>query len=115
MVKASKKNNAKSLENQGNSHTLKDPVKIGPDTLYETCGSSMTAFGGLLSLVKFLDLVKFKEIFELATEGVFSQKQIASLYGISKGNVSKIKTGKVASRITGKIYKPVGRGKGRVK
>jgi len=64
MVKHVKKYNAASLENQCNSHTLKVPAKIGADTQYETCGSSMTAFGGLLSLVKFLDLVKFKEIFD---------------------------------------------------
>lgn len=76
--------------------------------------NGLKSYGGLCSYSK-LTNKEFKEIFELATEGVFSQKQIASLYGISKGNVSKIKTGKVASRITGKIYKPVGRGKGRVK
>jgi hypothetical protein len=64
MVKHSNKNKVVNLENQCNSHTLREPAKIEADTLYETCGSSMTAFGGLLSLVKFLDLVNFKEIFE---------------------------------------------------
>lgn len=56
---------------------------------------------------------QFKEIFKLANEGNLTQKEIANKYNISKGNVSKIKIGKVASRITGKVYEPVGRGKGR--
>jgi len=38
--------------------------KIGPSTPHNVCSERMTAFGGLLALVKFLDLVKFKEIFD---------------------------------------------------
>lgn len=69
--------------------------------------------GGDCSFSK-LSNEQFKEIYKLATEGKIKQSKIAELYGVSEGNVSKIKLGKVASRITGKVYKPVGRGNGRI-
>jgi hypothetical protein len=38
-------------------------VAITPDTPYATCSERLTAFGGLLALVKFLDLVDAKALF----------------------------------------------------
>jgi hypothetical protein len=38
--------------------------KIKASTPYGTCNEQLSAFGGLLGLIKFLDLVKFEEIFE---------------------------------------------------
>lgn len=37
---------------------------IVPSTPYGVCGERLSAFGGLLALVKFLDLTKFKEVFD---------------------------------------------------
>jgi hypothetical protein len=38
-------------------------IKITPDTPYATCSERLTAFGGLLALVKFLDLIGFESLF----------------------------------------------------
>jgi len=38
-------------------------VKITPETPYEDCSERLTAFGGLLALVKFLDLIGFEKQF----------------------------------------------------
>jgi hypothetical protein len=40
--------------------------RIGPNTPHDVCSERMTAFGGLLALVKFLDLIMFKDVFEKA-------------------------------------------------
>ncbi len=37
---------------------------ITPDTPYGECSERLTAFGGLLALVKFLDLIGFQSVFE---------------------------------------------------
>lgn len=39
------------------------PPRIGANTKYDVCSERLTAFGGLLALVKFLDLIKFKDVF----------------------------------------------------
>ncbi len=39
-------------------------TKIGPNTPYDVCSERMTAFGGLLPLVKFLDLINYKDVFD---------------------------------------------------
>ena len=33
-------------------------------TLYETCNEPLRAFGGVLALIKFLDLITFEQIVE---------------------------------------------------
>jgi hypothetical protein len=38
--------------------------KINASTVFETCTEQITPFGGLLGLIKFLDLVKLEEIFD---------------------------------------------------
>ena len=37
--------------------------RIGPNTEHDVCSERLTAFGGLLALIKFLDLIKFKDVF----------------------------------------------------
>lgn len=63
MVKYAKKNSSKSVVKQGQKQSTRKPAKITANTSYELCDSTMTAFGGLLTLEKFLDLVNFKEVF----------------------------------------------------
>ena len=38
-------------------------MTITPDTPYTECSERLTAFGGLLALVKFLDLLGFEQAF----------------------------------------------------
>ena len=49
--------------NKGFSEPSNRPAKIGPDTKYGVCKTRMTAFGGILALIKFLDFVNFKDVF----------------------------------------------------
>lgn len=64
MVKIKGENTVKSIAKQGDFATARNSAKINADTRYELCGSRMTAFGGLLALTKFIDLVNFKEVFD---------------------------------------------------
>ena len=64
MVKRQNKNNAKVVINQGESGCTAKASKIGASTPYEYCSERLSPFGGLLGLVKFFDLIKFKEIFD---------------------------------------------------
>ena len=54
-----KKTNGKGFEPRGERAR-----KINASTIYDTCSEQITPFGGILGLIKFLDLVQFKEIFE---------------------------------------------------
>ena len=65
MVSRYRENNLKRAEKQGDKRFAPAPAKITADTAYELCNSTMTAFGGLLVLEKFFDLVNFKEVFDL--------------------------------------------------
>jgi len=64
MVKRLDKGSAGRCKNQGESECQPKANKIGPSTAYGYCRERLSPFGGLLGLVKFLDLVRFKEIFE---------------------------------------------------
>jgi len=64
MVKTQNKDNAGRLINQGKEEWLWRAMKIGPSTAHEYCSERLSPFGGLLGLVKFMDAVKFKEIFD---------------------------------------------------
>lgn len=64
MVKRQNKDNAGRLINQGENGCPAKATKIGPSTAYEYCSERLSPFGGLLGLVKFMDAVKFKEIFD---------------------------------------------------
>ena len=64
MVKPQKKDSSDNRKNQGEAGYPAHPSKIGAETAYGLCRERLSPFGGLLGLVKFLDLVKFKEIFD---------------------------------------------------
>jgi hypothetical protein len=63
-VKTKNKHTTKQPVNQGKEATVRTPAKIDADTEYEVSKARMTAYGGLLALMKFLDLVEFKEAFD---------------------------------------------------
>ena len=64
MVKRQKKDNVKRAVNQGQNQGQEKAAKISPYTSYEYCSERLSPFGGLLALTKFLDAVKFQELFE---------------------------------------------------
>ena len=64
MVRKQDQGNAGRCKNQGENARERKASKIRPSTAYACCRERLSPFGGLLGLVKFLDLVKFKEIFE---------------------------------------------------
>ena len=65
MVKSQKQNIAKTVSNQGEDENPSEASKIGPSTRYGLTSQRLSPFGGLLGLVKFFDLVKFEEIFDI--------------------------------------------------
>jgi len=64
MVKKQNKNTAKRWENQEEAVCPVKASKIGHVTPYSYCSERLNPFGGLLGLVKFMELIRFKEIFE---------------------------------------------------
>jgi len=64
MVKKQNKDNAKRQGNQEEAVCPAKAGKIGHSTPYTYCSERLSPFGGLLGLVKFMELIKFKEIFE---------------------------------------------------
>ncbi len=64
MVKNHEKCSSKDRINQGEDGCLSRASKIGPSTAYDYCSERLSPFGGLLGLVKFMDLIRFKEIFD---------------------------------------------------
>ena len=64
MVKRQDQSSAGRCKNQGENEGQQKASEIGPSTAYDYCRERLSPFGGLLGLVKFLDLVKFREIFE---------------------------------------------------
>ena len=64
MVKQRKKSNKKRRNGKGFKANGAKARKINASTEFETCTEQLSPFGGLLALIKFLDLVRFKEIFD---------------------------------------------------
>ena len=64
MVKRRKNNTRKKRNGKGFKANGTQAGKINASTAYETCTEQLSPFGGLLALIKFLDLVRFKEIFD---------------------------------------------------
>jgi hypothetical protein len=64
MVKRQNKDSAQKPVNQGENECPAKATKIGSSTLYEYCSERLSAFGGTFGLVKFMDLVQFREIFD---------------------------------------------------
>jgi len=64
MVKKRKNIITKSKTGKGHNKNSAKARKISASTAFDTCSEQLSPFGGLLALIKFLDLVKFNEIFE---------------------------------------------------
>ena len=64
MVKKRKKHIKKRRVSKGSRKNGSEARKINTSTGYETCTEQITAFGGLLGLIKFLDLIQLEEIFD---------------------------------------------------
>ena len=64
MVKKQDNGNTKSAISKGSEVMDERARKINASTVYETCSEQLSPFGGLLGLIKFLDLIKFEEVFE---------------------------------------------------
>jgi hypothetical protein len=64
MVKKQNKDNTKKVASKGFESRAQRARKINASTDFETCTEQISAFGGLLGLIKFLDLVKLEEIFD---------------------------------------------------
>ena len=66
MVKRRKKNSTKRRSSKGFNKNGANARKIKASTAHETCTEHLSPFGGLLAMIKFFDLVNFKEIFHSA-------------------------------------------------
>jgi len=64
MVKRRKNNTKKKRSGKGFKENGTKARKIDASAVYETCTEQLSPFGGLLALIKFLDLIRFKEIFD---------------------------------------------------
>jgi len=64
MVKQQKFNTKKKRNGKGFKQNVTKARKINASTVYETCTEQLSPFGGLLALIKFLDLARFKQIFD---------------------------------------------------
>ena len=63
MVIKQKKDTTKSPNSKGFEEKERRARKINASTVFETCTEQISPFGGLLGLIKFLDLIKFQEVF----------------------------------------------------
>ena len=66
MVRQRKNDNTKTRNSKGSDDQFVRARKINASTSYDTCNEQLSPFGGLLGLIKFLDLVNFQEIFQNA-------------------------------------------------
>ena len=66
MVKRRHQTIRKKRSRKGFCEKRPKPRKINASTVYETCTEQLSPFGGLLPLIKFIDLVGFREIFHFA-------------------------------------------------
>jgi hypothetical protein len=76
MVKQRKNNNRKKRAGKGSFANRVSARKINASTQFETCSEQLSPFGGLLALIKFLDLVGFREIFHFAYKAPSRQPKL---------------------------------------
>ena len=63
MVKSNKSKIRKNCKGKGLRKNTANARKINASTPYETCSEQLSPFGGLLAMIKFFDLIDFKQIF----------------------------------------------------
>jgi hypothetical protein len=66
MVKSKKSDLRKNRNGKGSNQNRSRAKKINASTVYDTCSEQLSPFGGLLPLIKFLDLIDFRQIFDFA-------------------------------------------------
>lgn len=66
MVKRRNKNITKKHVSKGFSGNDSEPRRIKASTAYGTCTERLSPFGGVLALIKFLDLMDFEQVFDHA-------------------------------------------------
>ena len=64
MVKRQKRDSTETPVNKEENEQQLEARKISASTQYETCSEPLSAFGGVLALIKFLDLIQFEQLFE---------------------------------------------------
>ena len=64
MVKKRRKNISKNRVCKGFREADAKPKRIAASTVYGTCTERLSPFGGLLALIKFLDLMDFEQVFQ---------------------------------------------------
>ncbi len=64
MVKKQKEDITKKPISKEDYKKSEEARKISASTHYETCSEQLSPFGGALALIKFLDLIKFEEVFK---------------------------------------------------
>jgi hypothetical protein len=76
MVKQRKKVSRKRRGGKGSCAHRARARKINASTGFETCREQLSPFGGLLALIKFFDLVGFREIFHFAYQAPCRQPKL---------------------------------------
>jgi len=76
MVKRRKRNSRKKRTGKGSFANRISARKINASTQFDTCSEQLSPFGGLLALIKFLDLVDFREIFHFAYKAPSRQPKL---------------------------------------
>ena len=66
MVKFKKSDFRKNRNGKEFNENRPKAKKINASTQYDTCSEQLSPFGGLLPLIKFLDLVDFQQMFDFA-------------------------------------------------
>lgn len=84
MVKSSKSKKRKNRKNKGINKNAAKARKINASTPHETCSEQLSPFGGLLAMIKFFDLIDFKQIFN-ATYRAPSRKPKLGHYSMVTG------------------------------
>lgn len=90
MVKKQNHDITKSLNSKGSEENEPRARKINASTVFETCTEQITPFGGLLGLIKFLDLIQLKEIFENLSDAEHQAGQLSDGCGYSDATVYRV-------------------------
>jgi hypothetical protein len=76
MVKQRKKGSRKRRGGKGSCAHRARARRINASTEFETCSEQLSPFGGLLALIKFFDLVGFRDIFHFAYQAPCRQPKL---------------------------------------
>lgn len=76
MVKSTKSDSRKNCNSKGFAQNRSRASKINASTPYETCSEQLSPFGGLLAMLKFLDLIDFKQIFNISYQAPARQPKL---------------------------------------